>query len=95
MKNKIFKHTISSTHKHLMFVFTFAFAFFCDTINMMGQCSNGTSEDINLQFNIFETGDNNNAYFMSGFVPKVNTKSSYNFIITVVEIPTNAYGITP
>ena len=84
MKNKIFKHTISSTHKHLMFVFTFAFAFFCNTM-MTAQCQLPPGE-ARLDFNIEEEG---NSYSFRGILSNVHTSPSYNFKVTIDDAPRN------
>ena len=71
-----------------MFVFTFAFAFFCNTM-MTAQCQLPPGE-ARLNFNIEEEG---NSFSFRGILSEVHTSPSYNFIVTIDDAPSNVSNV--
>ena len=73
-----------------MFVFTFAFAFFCDTL-MMGQC-NVLSGEARLNFSVVE--GNTSDYRTRGTLSKVHSSNSYNFTVRVEDAPDDVNSVS-
>lgn len=89
MFKTFFKHSIS-THKHLMFVFTCVFAFFCDNL-LMAQCH---SVPGNARLNISVIDKNENDYNVAGSLSKVHPSNVYNFTVSIDEAPSDVTDVS-